>query len=326
MTRTETIDTLYSSTWANRLTEIHDNIFKARVFWAWLTSAGRMKTLDGGLHIEERLRYAKNTTFKSIGKGGKVDIVPTDVITLSKWQWKFLVGSLVSYWVDRLKNSGKSALANMVSDDIETAEESATVESTRQIYLDGTGNGSLDFDGLQNIVANDPTTGTVGGIDAAANPWWRNQFRDCTAINFEVDGRDYMSNMLNRCNDGAAHIDMIHTSQTLWEQYETEVSTLQMVVPTESKRNKIADLGFDNLWFRNIPITYDKNLPSALDTSMYFLNSNTLRLIRHAKSWFNLGLWYQVQGQSEDRAAHILTSGNLVCNNRRRNGVLFNLN
>lgn len=325
MTRSETIDTLYSSTWALRMPEIHDNIFKSRVFWAWLTGNGRMKTIDGGVHIEERLKYAKNETFKSIGLGGTVDIVPTDNITLSKWQWKYVVGSLVSYWVHRMKNNGKSALANMVSDDIETAQESATVETTRQIYLDGTGNGSLDFDGLQNIVADDPTTGTVGGIDSSTYTWWRNQFRDCTAINFAVDGRDYMSNMLNRCNDGAAHIDMIHTSQTLWEQYETEIAALQLVMPTESKRNKIADLGFDTLWFRNIPITYDKNLPSALNTSMYFLNSKTLRLIRHTKAWFRLGDWYQVQGQSDDRAAHILTAGNLVCNNRRRNGVLFNL-
>jgi len=325
MERTEVIDTTYSSTWALRLPEIHDNIFKARVFWAWLTGNGRMKTIDGGKHIEERLKYAKNTTFKSIGLGGKVDIVPTDNITVSKWEWKFVVGSLVSYWVHRLKNSGKSALANMVSDDIETAQDSATVETTRQAYLDGTGNGGLDFDGLQNIVADDPTTGTVGGINAATSTWWRNQFRDCAGINFTVDGRDYMSNMLNRCNDGSSHVDMIHTSQALWELYESEIAAQQMVVPGETKRSKIADLGFDVLWFRNIPISYDTNMPSALNTSMYFLNSKSLRLIRHANAWFNLGEWYQVQGQSEDRAAHILTAGNLVCNNRRRNGVLFNL-
>lgn len=324
--RTEQIDYLYSATWAARLAQIHDNIFNKHVFYAYLTSQGRMKTKNGGgLHIEERLLYGKNNTFKSIGKGGTVALNPFDGRTLSKWQWKDIAGSIVRYRNDAFKNRGKEQMADLVDEDIMVAEMSMADEMTRQLFLDGSGNGGLDFDGLGNIIATDPTTGTVGGLDRASFAWWRNNAKDMSSLPFDVNGRDEMSKMLNNCNDGANKVDIIQTSKTVWEFYEQEVADIQAVHPGEGKRNKIADLGFDVLWFRQVPLVYDKNSDDIWTNRMYFINTDTVRIIRSDIQWLEMTPWEPVQKQPKDRVAYIISTGNLVCNNCRRNGVMFGI-
>lgn len=328
--RTEQIDFLYSSTWANRTKEIQDNVFNSQIFFAWLSANGRMKTKPGGgLHIEERLLYGKNTTFKSVGKGEPADINPLDGRTMSKWDWKNIIGSIVRYRDDNFKNRGTYQVADMVAEDIEVAEMSLKDEMTRQVFLDGTGNSGKDFEGLQRLVANDPTTSgsytTVGGIGLSGNSWWQNNCQDMTGKPFTSDGLTYMAQMVNNCEDGNAQVDLILTSQTLFEKYEQEVVGLQMVVPTEKKRDKIADLGFRTLYFKEITMAYDKNMPTTLVNSMYMLNSRTLYLVNSDTQWFEMTEWENVPKQPKDRVAYIICTGNLVCNNRRRNGVLFNL-
>lgn len=329
ITRTEQIDYLYSSTWANRTKEIQDNIFKSQVFLAWLMANNRIKTKPGGgLHIEERLLYGKNTTFKSVGKGGTVDVNPLDGRTMSKWEWKNVIGAITRYRDDSFKNRGNFRIADLVAEDIQVAQMSLKDELTRELFLDGTGNTTKDFEGIQRIVADDPTASgsysTVGGIALTGRSWWENQYKDMNNLAFSSVGLEWMANTLNNCEDGNALIDLIQTSQVLFEKYEKEVVGIQQVIPTEKKRNKIADLGFRTLYFKEVPVVYDKNMPTTLNTSMYFLNSSTFYLVKSDIQWLELTPWQDVPQQPGDRVAYIICTGNLVSNNRRRNGVMFN--
>ena len=325
--RTEVIDHLYASTWQARKKEIIDNIFKKHVLWASFTSKGRVRVIEGGgKYIEDTLMYGKNGTFGAIGKGDKVSTNPTDAITVSMWKWKTVAGSIIRYRDDAFKNRGTKAISNMVADNIKVAEMSAADEMNREAFLDGTGESNKEIDGLQNIVADDPTASgsypTVGGISVSGNSWWQNQYKDMSGLDFATDGVSWMSTMVNNCEDNEAMLDLIITSQTLYELYEQEVFGIQMVVPTEQRRNKIADLGFRNLWFKEIPVVYDKNAPWT--DKMYFLNLDAIGITGSDEEWFELTPFEPVPGQPKDRIAYILITCNMTCNNRRRNGVLFN--
>lgn len=325
MTRTETIDTLYSAVFAARRPELYDNIFNKRVLWAYLTAAGRVRMEDGGIHIEERLMYGENTTFGAIGRGGVVSVTPTDPNTLSKWEWRTVAGSILRYDDDEKKAKGKRAIANLVTENLENGEKSFIKEMNRQAFADGTGGGGLEIDGLDNIVATDPTTGTVGGINraTASNSWWRNKYKSMTSLPFQTYGVKWMRNMVNNCEDDGEELDLILTGQTLHEAYEAEVQGLQQVNPTEATRNKIADLGFRALYFKEIPIFYDKQIP--VETKMYFLNVDYLRIVALTGAWFTMTDWKTIYNQPFDKIAQMLTKCNLVCSNSRRQGVLFNL-
>jgi len=326
--RTEQIDLLFTTTFQDRADSFADNVFNKQVLWKMMTANNRVdRAYEGGRQIELPIMVGENDTFKSVGKGGKVTVKPTDNETTTKWEWKTIIGSIVRYRADDFKNRGKTALINMVTQKIAKAELSAAKEMNRQIYLDGTGNGSLDMDGLQNIVAEDPTAAgdypIVGGVPVSSVPVWQNQTFDATADDFADVGRARMVNMLNLCEDGGDMIDFIITSQELYELYETEVATIQQVIPSEGTRNKIADLGFRNLWFKEVPLVFDKHIPVA--DRMYFLNTDTLKLVGDRSiEWFEMTEWFPVAQQPKDRVAYIIWTGNLVSDNRRRNGVIFN--
>lgn len=329
VTLTEQIDYLYAATWATRSKDIQDNVFNSQIFYAWLAANNRMKTKSGGgLRIEQRLLYGKNTTFTSVGKGGKVNVNPLDGRTMSIWPWQNIIGAITRYRDDAFKNRGVHQHADLVSEDIDVAELSLKDEMTRQLFLDGTGNSNMDYEGLQRLVAEDPSASgsypTVGNIAISGNSWWQNQFQNMSGNAMSATGPEYMAKMVNDCEDGAALVDLILSSQTLWEKYEKEVAGIQMVVPTDSNRKKIADLGFRVLYFKEIPLAYDKNMPSTLTNNMYFLNSKTIHLINSDTQWFEMTEWEKVPQQPKDRVAYIICTGNLVVNNRRRNGVLFN--
>jgi hypothetical protein len=193
-------------------------------------------------------------------------------------------------------------------------------ELNRQAWADGTV--ANEIDGLDNIIATDPTTGTVGGINAATSTWWRNQYKDMSALSFATDGLVWMDNMVNNCEDKGERLDLILTSQALYELYTQEIGSLQQVIPTEKTRNKIADLGFRNTWFKEIPLFFDKNAPSA--TKMYFINAEYLHAVGLSSEWFDMTAWKEPANQVKDKVAQLVTTLNITCSNRRRLGVMFN--
>jgi hypothetical protein len=287
-----------------------------------MSAAGRVKFIKGGRVIEERLMYGKNTTVTSLGRGDQISLTPPDAITLSRWEWKYVGANMTRYWQDEHKNQGPDALGDLVADNYLVTSESLVEQLNRQVFADGTGNSSKELDGLENIIKEDPTTGTVGGINAANETWWRNQLKDMSSDTFATQGKIRMITMYNDCTDGAQRPDIIVTSQALHELYEQEVQSLQMVIPTEMQRNKIADLGFDALYFKRIPIFFDKDIPDT--TRMYFINSNALRLVADKDEWLSTTSWKEIPNQPNDKVAQLVIVANLTTNNRRRLGVIFN--
>ena len=76
-----------------------------------------------------------------------------------------------------LMNSGPEKMMDLFEKRIKNAEKTLTNHMSNAIYGDGTGSSGKEIGGLALLVADDPTTGTVGGIDRAVtgNEFWRNQ-------------------------------------------------------------------------------------------------------------------------------------------------------
>jgi hypothetical protein len=65
-------------------------------------------------------------------------------------------------------------LSNLLEDKLEDVDEGTARSLNAMFWQDGTSSTKV-FPGIQAIVADDPTTGVVGGIDRATNLWWRNR-------------------------------------------------------------------------------------------------------------------------------------------------------
>src|SRR3990167_937605 len=71
---------------------------------------------------------------------------------------------------------GPEQIIDLIDARMDVAESSMMNLISTGVYSDGTGSGGLQITGLQAIVPNDTTTGTVAGISRAHYSFWRAQW------------------------------------------------------------------------------------------------------------------------------------------------------
>lgn len=266
---TEILDNLYTTTWQNMKGTVSDQIFDATPFWFWLKDKGKLRTEEGGRFITEPLQYDKNDNISWIGKGGTVQLNDFEFLTVATYYWRYLVASMVRFGVDDQQNRGKNQIINLMNSKMENTQNALVSElETRLAAASGTSDNAID--GLQHIVADDPTASlTVGGIDqsTAANAWWRNKTKNMTGLSFVSVGIANMRTMLNNCMNNLKMDapDLLLSGQTPYEMYEDAVLDFYRVT-----NNKLADAGFQNQTFKGIPMAWS---PSISNQRLYFLNT-----------------------------------------------------
>jgi hypothetical protein len=318
-TLTQNLDTLYTTTFQKRRKDIIDNIFTTTPLFYKLVKSGKARAEEGGRFIEEALEYAKNDTVKYFGKGDNFPIQDLEILTTSYWDWKYLGGSLTRYFTDEQKNRGKEAIIKMVTSKIDNLQRSLVDKMEVAMFSDGTGDGGKAIDGLGNIIAVAPTTGTVGTINRATYSWWRNNYKSMSGESMSVYLRKRMNTMFNDCGQQGEGIsrfpDLIVTTQDVYEAYENELVEIKQVVNKE-----VGDLGFGDLTYKGRPITWSPSAPSG---TMRFINTNFLEWVYDKYAQFDLTEWKAIPDQPNDRTAQAVVVGNLVCSNCKRQGVIL---
>jgi hypothetical protein len=293
-------DELLSTTLANYRDQLTDNIFTARPLTNFLMDKGRIRMLDGGTKIVEPLVYGTNDTVGSYAG--------YDTISAAEYDWKQYAASIAISGIEEAKNNGEAAIINLLEAKIMQAEESMREGFNQMFFADGTGNSGKDWLGLAALV---DSAGTVGGINRATsgNEFWQS-YEEGTAGALSLAD---MSTAYNTVSVGNDHPDMVLTTQTLFEKYE---SLLQPQLRYTDA--KTADAGFQNLLFKSAPVTYDVHCQSG---TMYFLNSKYLTLVGHTGKWFAQTDFVRPENL-DARYALIMCYGNLTCRNAAKQGKL----
>jgi len=320
-TLTEQLNTMYTTTWYLRRKEVVDNIFNATPFWYLLTKKGKRSTQTGGRAIEIPLQYAKNETVKFIGRGGTVELEATDPLTVVQWKWRYLTGHIIRYFADFQMNRGQAQLIRKVNADINNLQSSLIDSLETALFSDGTGDANQAIDGLGNIVAIAPATGTVGNLDRATYTWWRNKYKSMSGEAASIYLRKRMNTMFNDCGalgKGVSRFpDILVGAQDVYEMYESEALEISRILIGD---RKMADLGFGDLAFKGRPMTWSPSCPAGY---LYFLNTSVLEWIADPIENFTLGDWLPIVNQPRDVVAHSMTVGNLVSGCPKKLGVIF---
>ena len=312
---TEALDNLYTTTWQNMKETAVDQIFDATPFWFWLKEHGGLESVAGGRYITEPLRYAKSDKVKFIGRGGTVSLGDFEFLTIANYEWRYLVDSIVRFMVDEQKNRGRNRIINLMRSKLDNSRDSLVDQIETALFAAQTG---LAFNGLQDLVADDPTTGTVGGINAATYTWWRSKTKDMVGSSFAVNGQAEMRTLLNNCGNNIRNDspNIILSGQTPYERYEDSVQEQKRIV-----NKKLGDAGFTNVEFKGIPMVWS---PACANTRIYMLNTKFLKFSYDPMLNFDMTEWKPIPDQVNDRAAQIVLAGNLLTSRRRVHGVIFN--
>jgi hypothetical protein len=191
------------------------------------------------------------------------------------------------------------------------------------LFTAQTGN---EMNGLPDIIADDPSTGTTGGINSATHDWWRNQEFDFDTDGggtFVAKGQGVMSNMLNLCSNNLRQDtpDLIVSGQVPYEDYEELSLVYQRIVNKE-----LADAGFTHQVFKGIPMVWSPAAGTgSTNNRMYFVNTRFMRLKYDPQMNFDMTEWKPIPDQIQDRAAQVIFAGNLVTNRRKVQGVIHNI-
>jgi hypothetical protein len=301
-------DSLLSTTLANYRDQLTDNVFTARPLTFFLMDKGRIRMLDGGTKIVEPLVYGLNGTVASYSGYDTISLTAQEGMSAAEYDWKQYAASIAISGIEEAKNNGEAAIINLLEAKIMQAEESMREGFNQMFFGDGTGNSGKNWLGLDALIADD---NTVGGIDrtGAGNGFWQSYVEDSAGALSLAD----MSTAYNSVSVGNDHPDMVLTTQTLFEKYE---SLLQPQLRyTDSKT---ADAGFQNLLFKSAPVVYDVHAPAG---TMFFINSKYLTLVGHSGKWFAQTDFVRPENM-DARYALIMCYGNLTCRNAAKQGRL----
>jgi hypothetical protein len=301
-------DAILSTTLQNYRPTLVDNIFTATVLLDHLNSRGRVVMEEGGTSIVEPLVYAVNDTANSYSGYDAIDLTPQDGISAANYQWKQMAASIAISGIEEAQNRGTEAIIKLLNAKIMQAEESIKESLNDMLYANAVGNGGKDFQGLGFII---DASNTVGGIDPSTNTWWRSYEDNNVAVLTQAQ----MATAYNTASKGNDTPDMIVTTMTLFEKYES-LLTANVRYQDVTKAN----LGFQNLMFKQTPVVFDVSCPTG---NMFFMNSKYLKLTGMNGHWFNTTDFQKGTVAGVDaRYALILSFGELTCSNRARQAKL----
>lgn len=319
-TRTLIMDTLYTNTWWERMKKIEDVIFQKVAILYLMTKKTNMVDQVGGTSLECPVEYTVNPTVKGYGRGDQVDLADVEIDTVARYTWAYVAGSVTRFWTDEQQNQGKYAIKRIVDRNLNNLEKSIRKYIDEKLFTAQTGKEILS---IVDYIPNDPTTSfTLGGLNQATYSWWRNYYRNCSALPIATYLRDVMETMWNTIlienQDSEAAPDALCTTQTVYEEYARWGFDMAQAKITDLK---LIDLGVGDLSFHGRPVFFDVNCPSG---KMFALNFTNLFLFRDPTAWFQMRDWKEIPDQA-DKTAQNITALQLGCSNRKTLGVLFNL-
>lgn len=310
---------IITTTLRNRSGKLADNVSKGNALLYKLKDQGAWKPASGRTIVQE-LDYQEGN-FQWYSGYETINITPPDVLTAAEFNWKQAAGSIsISGLEKEVQNVGKEQVINLLEARIKNGERTVKNNVTTGLYATGTGSSGKEIGGLQLLVADTPTSGTVGGIDRATYTFWRNQSFDATtdggAAATAANIQSYMNTMFLRCQRGDDKTNLIVADVNYYGLFWASLQAIQRVTET-----KMATAGFTNLAYaNNVPVVYEDS-SGILTNHMYFLNTDYI-FLRYAKGRLFEPM-EEVRPVNQDAETHlILFAGNMTCSNCARQGVL----
>lgn len=322
---------IITTTLRNRSGVLADNFQKNNALVKRLGEKGKIKPFRGGRTIVQELQYQENGNAGWYSGYDTISVAAADVFSAAEFDIKQLAVSVSISGLEMLQNTGKWAVTDLLESRIENAEGTLMNFLSTGVYSDGTGSGGKIVGGLQLLVADSPSTGTVGGINRASFPFWRNVSFDSTtdggAAATSANIQSYMNRVYIQLVRGAHRPDLIVADNNYWRLYLESLQSIQRIT-----EDKAGQAGFLKLKYMDADVVLDGGFAgvsgsgsagAATANHMYFLNTDYLFLRPHSERNMvplDPGSRYSV---NQDAIVKLIGwAGNLTVSNCSLQGVL----
>lgn len=273
---------IVTTTIQNRSKKLADNTSNNNALLLRLKKKGNNRLLSGGNTILQELDFQENSTYKRYSGYETLDISPSEVISSAEFQWKQAAVAVSISGLEELQNAGKEQMIDLLDARLTNAERTFQNNMSNDIYSDGTSDGSKQVGGLQHLVADTPTSGTVGGINRATYSFWQNVSFDATtdggAAATSSNIQSYMNRVYVQLCRGGDKTDLIVADNNYWRLYLESLQAIQRIGSDDMAR-----AGFDSLKYMNgADVVLDGGVGNDAPTNhMYFLNTDFIFFKSH---------------------------------------------
>lgn len=293
-----------------------DNVLNHNPLLAKLNARGNVDTASGGAKLLENLMYGENGSFKWYSGFETLDVSASDVLTSAAFDWKQANCNVTVSGLEEIQNRDRQQVHNLVKSRIMVAEKTMQNAIAAALAYSNTEAGGKAIGGLQHLISDLPTSGTVGGIDRSSNTWWRNQYYDFSTESVTASAstiQHAMNVVYLRCQRGTDAPDLITAGETYFTYYEESLQAQQRFM-SETK----AAGGFNAYKYKNAEVVYDSNIAA---TRMYMLNTNYLHF-RPAEGRNFVTLDRKSSVNQDATVVPLYWAGNMTVSNPSLSGVI----
>lgn len=251
--------------------------------------------------VIEKLRTTNDSNFGWFGPDGEVSFNRKRTLDQASFGWgsahdgfalteEELLQNYISVTDDKNAaptTSERHQFVNLIQENTETLKLGFAEKFDYDLHLDGTQSPDA-IPGLDLLVSTTPTTGTVGGINRATQPLWRNYAKTGIASTAGVLSAELeIAHRSCKLRGGMAPNLYLAGSKFI-DAYRAELrATQQIHIQAGSNGVGGMDASIDNLSFKGVPIVWDPvldelqaatNAAVAWDKRLYMLNTKTIRL------------------------------------------------
>lgn len=281
-----------------------DNIFANNALLHRMKSKGAYEKIDGGASYAIPLLYAENAGGGWYSGADDLNVVGTDQITHANFDFKTISKPIVITGTEKIQNSGKSKIIDLVDSKIQAAEASLSKDLGTAMFAASTA--AKSFPGFVAMTA---VTGTYGEIDKATNSWWQGQV-DSTSTVMTASGA--FRSLVGDCTNGADKPTVAVTTQDIYNDIQNSIAAQQRYVDT-----KMAAVGFENISVDGVTVIVDNHV---LDGYCFLINEKFTKFVVQKQRDFKFTGFEQPINQDLD-IAKIFWMGSLVCSRPGYNGA-----
>lgn len=262
---------------------------------------GKRKPFGGAKqNVVEQLRKSYDSNFQFSYGEQKVTFNKRDTLEQAQFPWRRVVDALYiaydtlfSNGIDvkegghgsyRLETNEKVQLTNLLDENLTALREGFYQSLDLHMHRDGTSSADA-FVGLDGLIALDPTTGTLGGLDRSKMTWWRN-YADLTLAKATMV--DQMEKAWRECIRHGGRPDFILAGSDFLDAYRSCITITQNADAGKIKRvdASTGDGINTGLYFKGVEIVWDPTFDDldATDAPVtkwakrcYFINTKTLQ-------------------------------------------------
>lgn len=308
---------MVSSTMRNVADEVADNISKHNALLHRLKKKGKFINLDGGSEIQIPVEYAENGTYQRFAGLDTHNLNSSDILTSAKYDWCQIGIFVIASGRELLQNSGKNAMINLAKVKRANALKTAANNFAIDMYSDGSLTNQIG--GLASLIQTNGQ-GTVGGLNSAIYPFWRNKFREIPSSNAYTKDTilGEFNNLWLQLVRGADKPDIIVLSHDFYSVFEASQQQIQRYSNAE-----LAEAGFVNIKYKTADVIFDENTNfSSTAEKGYFINTDYLNVAQHKDArWTEDEEKRPVNQDAIVRPFYWM--GNMTVSNRALQGVLL---